>query len=91
MSSTAVPGGAKVLAKRKATQENKIKQQQQNQPNSSRAAGAGGSSASMLKIFNEEAQGFKVDPLVVLVFSVAFIFSVVVLHVLTKLSGTMSS
>lgn len=85
--STAVPGGAKTLAKRKATQENKLKQQQQNQPNSSRAAGAGGSSSSMLKIFNEEAQGFKIDPLVVLVFAVAFIFSVVLLHVLAKLTG----
>lgn len=75
------------MAKRKATQENKLKQQQQNQPNSSRAAGAGGSSSSMLKIFNEEAQGFKIDPLVVLVFAVSFIFSVVLLHVLAKLSG----
>lgn len=87
MQSSAVPGGAKTLAKRKATQENKLKQQQQNQPNSSRAAGAGGSSASMLKIFNEEAQGFKIDPLVVLVFAVAFIFSVILLHVVAKITG----
>jgi protein transport protein SEC61 subunit beta len=41
----------------------------------------------MLKIFNEEAQGFKIDPLVVLVFAIAFIFSVVLLHVLAKITG----
>ncbi|VEU19429.1 DEKNAAC100723 [Brettanomyces naardenensis] len=82
-----IPGGAKTLAKRKASKDNKVKQQQQNAPNSSRSAGAGGSSSTMLKIYTDEAQGFKIDPLVVLIFAVAFIFSVVILHVLSKLSG----
>ncbi|GME82467.1 unnamed protein product [Ambrosiozyma monospora] len=86
-SSSAVPGGARTLAKRKATQENKLKQQQQNQPTSTRAAGAGGSSSSMLKIYTDESQGFKVDPVVVLVLSVSFIFSVVLLHVIGKITG----
>ncbi|ODV82690.1 hypothetical protein CANARDRAFT_10350 [[Candida] arabinofermentans NRRL YB-2248] len=85
--SSAIPGGAKTLAKRKATQENKLKQQLQNQPTSTRAAGAGGSSATMLKIYTDESQGFKIDPMVVLVLAIAFIFSVVLLHVLAKLTG----
>ncbi|KAH3661607.1 hypothetical protein OGAPHI_006455 [Ogataea philodendri] len=87
MSSSAVPGGAKTLAKRKATQENKLKQQLQSQPTSTRAAGAGGSSSTMLKIYTDESQGFKIDPLVVLVLAVSFIFSVVLLHVLAKVTG----
>ena len=41
----------------------------------------------MLKIYTDEADGFKIDPLVVLIFAVAFIFSVVVLHVISKLTG----
>ena len=86
--STAVPGGAKTLAKRKTASDNKAKQHALNQPNSARAAGQGGSSASMLRIFNDEASGFKIDPLIVLVFAVAFIFSVVLLHVLAKISGS---
>lgn len=86
-SSSQVPGGAKTLAKRKATQENQAKSALQNQPTSTRSAGAGGSSSTMLKIYTDEANGFKIDPLVVLLLSVAFIFSVIVLHVLAKLTG----
>lgn len=77
-----IPGGAQTLAKRRAN-----KPAAAQTPASSRAAGAGGSSASMLKIFNEEAQGLKVEPLVVLVFAIAFIFSVVTLHILAKVTG----
>ncbi|GMM27677.1 Arf family guanine nucleotide exchange factor [Martiniozyma asiatica (nom. inval.)] len=82
MASTQIPGGAKTLAKRRAA-----KSSSKDSPASSRAAGAGGSSASVLKIFNEEAQGLKVDPLVVLVFAVSFIFSVVALHLLAKFTA----
>lgn len=78
-----IPGGAQTLAKRRANKPTAKSQA----PASSRAAGAGGSSASMLKIFNEEAQGLKVEPLVVLVFAIAFIFSVVSLHIVAKLTG----
>lgn len=78
-----IPGGAQTLAKRRANKPAAKAQA----PASSRAAGAGGSSASMLKIFNEEAQGLKVEPLVVLVFAIAFIFSVVSLHIIAKLTG----
>ena len=87
MQSSSIPGGAKTLSKRRANKENKLRQQKLNKPNSSRAAGAGGSSSSMLKIYTDEADGFKIDPLVVLIFAVAFIFSVVVLHVSSKLTG----
>lgn len=77
------------MAKRKATKENKLKQQEASKPTSTRAAGAGGSSSTMLKIYTDEAEGFKIDPLVVLIFAVSFIFSVVLLHVMSKLSGKM--
>lgn len=86
-SQSSIPGGQRTLAKRRATKENKLKQEKQNRPTSSRAAGAGGSSSTMLKIYTDEAQGFKIDPLVVLIFAVAFIFSVVLLHVISKITG----
>ena len=60
-------------------------------PLSTRAAGAGGSSATMLKLFTDEAQGLGVDPLVVLFLAVGFIFSVIVLHVLAKITGKFTS
>ncbi|KLJ12730.1 protein transporter SEC61 subunit beta, partial [Blastomyces silverae] len=49
-------------------------------PASTRSAGAGGSSGTMLKLYTDESPGFKVDPVVVLVLSLGFIFSVVGLH-----------
>lgn len=49
-------------------------------PSSTRAAGAGGSSGTMLKLYTDESPGLKVDPVVVLVLSIGFIFSVVLLH-----------
>ncbi|CDK25109.1 unnamed protein product [Kuraishia capsulata CBS 1993] len=84
-------GGTRTLAKRKATQDKKLQQQAAQAPTSSRAAGAGGSSSTMLKLYTDEAQGLKVDPLVVLVLAVGFIFSVIVLHVLAKVTGRLTA
>jgi protein transport protein SEC61 subunit beta len=41
----------------------------------------------MLKLYTEEASGFRVDPVVVMVMALGFIFSVVALHVIAKLSA----
>lgn len=60
-------------------------------PVSTQAAGAGGSNATMLKLFTDEAQGLRVDPLVVLFLAVGFIFSVIILHVFAKITGKYSS
>ncbi|BGP19419.1 Arf guanine nucleotide exchange factor sbh1 [Rhodosporidiobolus nylandii] len=54
-------------------------------PNSARAAGAGGSSSTMMRLYTDEAEGLKVDPVIVLSLAVVFIFSVVSLHLLSKL------
>lgn len=40
----------------------------------------------MLKLYTDESQGLKVDPVVVMVLSLGFIFSVVALHILAKVS-----
>ncbi|KAG7194539.1 Arf guanine nucleotide exchange factor sbh1 [Scheffersomyces spartinae] len=80
------PGGLRSAAKRKNTADKKA-QQANATPASTRAAGAGGSSSTMLKLFTDEAQGLRVDPLVVLILAVGFIFSVIILHVLAKLTG----
>ncbi|PWW75068.1 Pre protein translocase Sec Sec61-beta subunit [Tuber magnatum] len=55
-------------------------------PASTRAAGAGGSSSTMLKLYTDESPGLKVDPVVVLGLSLGFIFSVVAMHVIAKIS-----
>ncbi|BGO94914.1 hypothetical protein NBRC10512_006177 [Rhodotorula toruloides] len=54
-------------------------------PHSARAAGHGGSSSTMMKLYTDEAPGLKVDPVIVLSLAVVFIFSVVSLHLLSKL------
>lgn len=41
----------------------------------------------MLKLYTEEASGLRVDPIVVMVMALGFIFSVVALHVVAKLSA----
>ncbi|KAL9936086.1 hypothetical protein V8E36_004928 [Tilletia maclaganii] len=53
-------------------------------PNSTRAAGAGGSSNTMLRLYTDDNKGLSVDPVVVLVLAVSFVFSVVALHILAK-------
>ncbi|GAA6013315.1 hypothetical protein JCM10207_000852 [Rhodosporidiobolus poonsookiae] len=54
-------------------------------PSSARAAGAGGSSSTMMRLYTDEAPGLKVDPVIVLSLAVVFIFSVVSLHLMSKL------
>ncbi|KAK0550305.1 Arf guanine nucleotide exchange factor sbh1 [Tilletia horrida] len=54
-------------------------------PNSTRAAGAGGSSNTMLRLYTDDNKGLSVDPVVVLVLAVSFVFSVVALHILAKI------
>lgn len=73
-------------AKRKNAADKKA-QAANSLPLSTRAAGAGGSSANMMKLFTDEAQGLRVDPLVVLFLAVGFIFSVIILHVFAKITG----
>ncbi|PWN22652.1 Pre protein translocase Sec Sec61-beta subunit [Microstroma glucosiphilum] len=57
-----------------------------NRPNSTRAAGAGGSSNTMLRIYTDDNKGLSVDPVVVLVLAISFVFSVVMLHIIGKLA-----
>ncbi|ODV79871.1 Pre protein translocase Sec Sec61-beta subunit [Suhomyces tanzawaensis NRRL Y-17324] len=84
--SSSAPGGLRSAVKRKNTSEKKA-QSNSSLPLSTRAAGAGGSSSTMMKIFTDEAQGLRVDPLVVLFLAVGFIFSVIILHVFAKITG----
>lgn len=60
-------------------------------PSSTRSAGAGGSSSTMLKLYTDESPGLKVDPVIVLVLSLGFIFSVVALHIIAKISRKFAS
>ncbi|ABN68709.1 predicted protein, partial [Scheffersomyces stipitis CBS 6054] len=85
-SSSAAPGGLRSAVKRKTTADKKASTANA-LPLSTRAAGAGGSSSTMMKLFTDEAQGLRVDPLVVLVLAVGFIFSVIILHVFAKITG----
>ncbi|MCH0629400.1 preprotein translocase subunit Sec61beta [Kocuria palustris] len=77
-------------SKRKSTAARKEKAANAT-PVSTRAAGAGGSLSTMMKLFTDEAQGLRVDPLVVLILAVGFIFSVIILHVFAKLTGKFTS
>ncbi|GBC06485.1 hypothetical protein RclHR1_06880002 [Rhizophagus clarus] len=45
---------------------------------------AGGSSSTMMKLYSDDAQGLRVDPVVVIVLSLAFIGSVFILHIYGK-------
>lgn len=78
-SSPAAPGGARTAIRRRAAADQKEKLANV-RPTSTRAAGAGGSSSTMLRLYTDESPGLKVDPVVVLVLSLVFIFSVVALH-----------
>ncbi|XXZ99116.1 Arf guanine nucleotide exchange factor sbh1 [Meyerozyma guilliermondii] len=84
------PGGLRNAQKRKTVADKKS-QAASAAPVSTRAAGAGGSSATMMQLFTDEAQGFRVDPLVVLFLAVGFIFSVIILHVFAKITGKFTS
>ncbi|KAF5231740.1 hypothetical protein FAUST_9094, partial [Fusarium austroamericanum] len=78
-SSPAIPGGPRTAIRRRAAADQKEKIANA-RPSSTRAAGAGGSSSTMLRLYTDESPGLKVDPVVVLVLSLVFIFSVVALH-----------
>lgn len=78
-SSPTPPGGPRTALRRRAAADHK-EAIRNVRPASTRSAGAGGSSGTMLKLYTDESPGLKVDPVVVLVLSLGFIFSVVGLH-----------
>jgi preprotein translocase subunit Sec61beta len=84
------PGGPRTAIRRRAAADQKEKIANA-RPTSTRAAGAGGSSSTMLRLYTDESPGLKVDPVVVLVLSLVFIFSVVALHIIAKLTRRFSS
>jgi protein transport protein SEC61 subunit beta len=88
--SAQAPGGLRNAVKRKTNADRKEKSSNA-VPLSTRSAGAGGSSSTMMKLFTDEAQGLRVDPLVVLFLAVGFIFSVIILHVFAKITGKFTS
>jgi len=89
-SSPTPPGGPKAAIRRRAAQD-RAQKVANTRPSSTRAAGAGGSSSTMLKLYTDESPGLKVDPVIVLVLSLGFIFSVVALHVIAKLTRKFSA
>ncbi|PYH96379.1 transport protein sec61 subunit beta [Aspergillus ellipticus CBS 707.79] len=89
-SSPTPPGGPRAALRRRAAADHK-ESLRNARPSSTRAAGAGGSSGTMLKLYTDESPGLKVDPVVVLVLSLGFIFSVVGLHVIAKITRKFSS
>lgn len=78
-SSPSTPGGPRAAMRRRAAADHK-ETLRNARPSSTRSAGAGGSSGTMLKLYTDESPGLRVDPVVVLVLSLGFIFSVVGLH-----------
>ncbi|KAL2112740.1 hypothetical protein VUR80DRAFT_6622 [Thermomyces stellatus] len=89
-SSPTPPGGPRTVIRRRAAADQKEKIANA-RPASTRSAGAGGSSSTMLRLYTDESPGLKVDPVVVLVLSLVFIFSVVALHVIAKITRKFSS
>jgi len=88
-SSPTPPGGPRTALRRRAAADHK-ESLRNARPSSTRAAGAGGSSGTMLKLYTDESPGLRVDPVVVLVLSLGFIFSVVGLHVIAKITRKFS-
>ncbi|KAG5954808.1 hypothetical protein E4U58_007463 [Claviceps cyperi] len=84
------PGGPRTAIRRRAAADQKEKIANA-RPTSTRSAGAGGSSSTMLRLYTDESPGLKVDPVIVLVLSLVFIFSVVALHVIAKITRRFSS
>jgi protein transport protein SEC61 subunit beta len=89
-SSPKPPGGPATAIRRKAASDLKEKAANARSP-STRAAGAGGSSATMLKLYTDESPGLKVDPFVVMVLSIGFIISVVMLHSECSVEGILGN
>ncbi|BFZ53208.1 Arf guanine nucleotide exchange factor sbh1 [Savitreella phatthalungensis] len=88
-SSPAPPGGVRSLIRRRAAKDQSAKEAAM-RPLGTRAAGAGGSNATMLKLYTDDAPGLKVDPLVIMVLSVAFVGSVFALHIIAKIISKLS-
>jgi len=88
-SSATPPGGPRTALRRRAAADHK-ESLRNARPSSTRSAGAGGSSGTMLKLYTDESPGLRVDPVVVLVLSLGFIFSVVGLHVIAKITRKFS-
>ncbi|CCE63198.1 hypothetical protein TPHA_0E01040 [Tetrapisispora phaffii CBS 4417] len=80
------PGGQRILRRRRQVQSSKEKKAKQT-PTSARSAGFGGSSGSILKVFTEEANAFRIDSLIVLFLAFGFVLSVFGLHIVNKMSG----
>ncbi|CEJ54071.1 Putative Translocon protein Sec61beta [Penicillium brasilianum] len=89
-SSPTPPGGPRAAMRRRAAADHK-ESLRNARPASTRSAGAGGSSGTMLKLYTDESPGLRVDPVVVLVLSLGFIFSVVGLHVIAKITRKFSA
>ncbi|KAJ6119301.1 Protein transport protein Sec61 subunit beta [Penicillium sp. IBT 18751x] len=89
-SSPTPPGGPRAAMRRRAAADHK-ETLRNARPSSTRSAGAGGSSGTMLKLYTDESPGLRVDPVVVLVLSLGFIFSVVGLHVIAKITRKFSA
>ncbi|CAI7490088.1 CFC_collapsed_G0057470.mRNA.1.CDS.1 [Saccharomyces cerevisiae] len=79
MSSPNPPGGQRTLQKEKNREVHKVAASAPKENTNS--------NNSILKIYSDEATGLRVDPLVVLFLAVGFIFSVVALHVISKVAG----
>ncbi|KIW70535.1 hypothetical protein PV04_02796 [Phialophora macrospora] len=83
------PGGPRSAIRRRAAADHK-ESVKNARPTSTRAAGAGGSSGTMLRLYTDESPGLKVDPMVIMFLSLGFIFSVVALHLIAKLTKRFS-
>ncbi|KAK5446722.1 Arf guanine nucleotide exchange factor sbh1 [Exophiala xenobiotica] len=83
------PGGPRSAIRRRAAADHK-ESVKNARPASTRAAGAGGSSGTMLRLYTDESPGLKVDPMVILFLSLGFIFSVVALHLIAKITKRFS-
>ncbi|PWO00925.1 Pre protein translocase Sec Sec61-beta subunit [Tilletiopsis washingtonensis] len=80
------PNLAQLAARNSNAVRRRAAQKAAAKPNSTRAAGAGGSSNTMMRLYTDDSRGLSVDPVVVLVLSISFVFSVVLLHVGSKLA-----
>ncbi|CCH58553.1 hypothetical protein TBLA_0A07640 [Henningerozyma blattae CBS 6284] len=87
MSSTNnVPGGQRTLQKRRQAQAVKQRKDEKSVQKASQISDE--KKGSILKIYNDEANGLRVDPLVILFLAVGFIFSVIALHVISKMTSS---
>ncbi|KAJ5446569.1 Preprotein translocase Sec Sec61-beta subunit eukarya [Penicillium cf. griseofulvum] len=79
-----------VLMRRRAATDHK-ETLRNARPSSTRSAGAGGSSGTMLQLYTDESPGRALTPLLSWSSSLGFIFSVVGLHVIAKITRKFSA